>query len=102
MSESLKSAQHTPACTRGDELEVPDSIAALQGLWDVETEVDQLLQQAAHPSAPDKEFEAQGCAVNALSHALEKYKEWTHSARIEPARIEHAECDDLALGDSRY
>ncbi len=83
MSESLYPGADAPGCAHGAEREIPDSIAALQDLWGAETEAEHVLQQAAQPlSAAAAQPAETDCAMNALSHALQKYRAWTHTANI--------------------
>lgn len=61
----------------GEQLQIPDSIAALQGLWGFGTGTDALLVAAVQP--PPEEPAPPDRGVTALSEALEKYKEWTQA-----------------------
>ncbi len=90
MSESLYPGADAPGCAHGAEPDIPDSIAALQDLWGAETEAEHALQQAAQPLPAAAALPAEtDCAVNALSHALQKYRAWTHTANIgQPERRE--------------
>ncbi len=82
MADFKEPGEPQPGNAGGEQPHIPDSIAALQGLWGFEAELAPTFLDAVRPHT-EETFSESDCAVAALSQALEKYREWTQ-ASIEP------------------